>query len=306
MALNPSGEQYAIAHGDQHAVLTEVGAALRVYAVDGLDVISGFPVDQPASRGRGQQLLPWPNRIRDGRYVFDGHDQQLALSEPARQNASHGLARWVPWTLLRHDASEVVQQVRVYPQPGWPGLVEATVTHRLDDDGLTVEVRAVNRGAAAAPFGYAAHPYLTVGESAVDEIELTVPAARYLDVDDRLLPVGLLPVDGTVYDLRAGRLLGDALLDTAMTDLGRESDGRWRVRLTCRDRQVALWAGPSFGWVQVFTGGPYRDGGVAVEPMTCGPDAFNGGPAAQGLLILAPGEEISASWGLQVGDRSRV
>ena len=112
-------------------MVTEVGATLRSYQVDGRDVVHGFAVDEVVKGGRGQNLLPWPNRIRDGRYTFDGVDQQLALSEPARHNASHGLARHVPWVLVDHTGDAVTQRVRVFPQPGWPGILEATVTHRL-------------------------------------------------------------------------------------------------------------------------------------------------------------------------------
>ena len=79
---NPTGEQYEISFGDQRAVVTEVGAALRVYSVADRDVVLGFGVDEVISGGGGQQLIPWPNRIRDGRYEFGGKQQQLALTEP--------------------------------------------------------------------------------------------------------------------------------------------------------------------------------------------------------------------------------
>ena len=169
--------------------------------------------------GRGQNLIPWPNRIRDGRYTFNGVTQQLALTEPARHNASHGLARYVPWVLVEQQADTVVNRVRIHPQPGWPGTLEATITHRVGEEGLMVTVEATNLGDSELPFGYGAHPYLTVGESSVDEVALTVPAASYLEVDDRLLPAKVSPVDGTAYDLRRSTVLGTTNLDTAMTDL---------------------------------------------------------------------------------------
>ena len=119
--INPTGEQYEISSGAQRAVVTEVGAALRVYAVEDRDVLLGFGADQAIKGGRGQQLIPWPNRIRDGRYEFDGVRQQLALTEPARHNASHGLARHVPWVVTEHTTEAVTLAVTIYPQPGWPG-----------------------------------------------------------------------------------------------------------------------------------------------------------------------------------------
>jgi len=295
----PTGEQYEISSGRHRAVITEVGATLRGFSVDGRDVVRGFGVQDMISGGRGQNLIPWPNRIRDGRYTFNGATQQLALTEPARHNASHGLARYLPWVLIDKKADAVTNRVRIHPQPGWPGTLESTITHQLTQDGLMITVEATNLGATELPFGYGAHPYLTVGESTVDEIALTVPAASFLEVDDdRLLPLKLSPVQGTAYDLRDGRVLGSMSLDTAMTDLARDSDGRWRVRLVLGDRFAELWGDETMRWTQVFTGGPKRDLSVAVEPMTCGPDAFNAGPTHDDLLVLAPGETFVGQWGI--------
>ena len=294
----PTGEQYEITSGNNRAVITEVGATLRHFSVDGRDVVHGFEVADTVKGGRGQNLIPWPNRIRDGRYTFNGVTQQLALTEPARHNASHGLARYVPWVLVEHQADTVVNRVRIHPQPGWPGTLEATITHSVGDDGLTVTVEATNVGNDELPFGYGAHPYLTVGESSVDEVALTVPADSYLEVDDRLLPAQVAPVDGTAYDLRRGSVLGATNLDTAMTDLARDPDGHWRIRLTRGDRYAELWGDETFAWTQVFTGGPNRDGGVAVEPMTCGPDAFNEGPTHEDMRVLAVGQAFIGQWGI--------
>ena len=295
----PTGEQYEITAGDHRAVVTEVGATLRSFSVGGRDVVHGFGVEDKVSGGRGQNLIPWPNRIRDGRYTFDGTTHQLPLTEPARHNASHGLARYVPWVLVDHKADSVTNRIRIHPQPGWPGTLESTITHQLSQDGLTVTVEATNAGTTDLPFGYGAHPYLTVGESTVDEVALTVPATSYLEVDDdRLLPLKLSPVEGTAYDLREGRVLGSMSLDTAMTDLARDSDGRWRVRLVLGDRFAELWGDETMRWTQVFTGGPKRDLSVAVEPMTCGPDAFNAGPTHDDMRVLAPGETFVGQWGI--------
>jgi aldose 1-epimerase len=294
----PTGEQYEIVSGTHRAVVTEVGATLRSFTVEGRDVVRGFDVQDQISGGRGQNLLPWPNRIRDGRYIFNGAAQQLALTEPARHNAIHGLARYVPWVLIDKQPDAVSNRIRVYPQPGWPGVLEAIITHRVRDDGLTVTVQATNLSAVELPFGYGAHPYLTVGESRVDEVSVTVPAASYLEVDDRLLPVKISPVDGTDYDLRGGAVLGSVNLDTALSHLTRDSDGRWRVRIALGERYAELWGDETMQWVQLFTGGPNRDASIAVEPMTCGPDAFNAGPTHDDLTVLAPGEVFSGRWGI--------
>lgn len=298
MNTAPTGEQYEIIFGTQRAVVTEVGATLRSFSVDGRDVVRGFDIAEPSSAGRGQNLIPWPNRVRDGRYVFNGVSQQLALSEPDRHNAIHGLVTYLPWVLIDKQADAVTNRVRIYPQHGWPGTLEATITHRLGAQGLTVRVEATNIGTEDLPFGYGAHPYLTVGESMVDDVALTVPAASYLEVDDRLLPVRISSVAGTAYDLRGGPVLGSVNLDTALTDLHRGSDGRWRVVLVLGERSVELWGDEAMHWVQVFTGGPSRQSSIAVEPMTCGPDAFNLGPTHHDLRVLGAGETFVGEWGI--------
>jgi aldose 1-epimerase len=294
----PTGEQYEIISGTRRAVVTEVGATLRSFSIDGRDVVRGFGVEDQISGGRGQNLIPWPNRIRDGRYIFNGGVQQLALTEPARHNASHGLARYVPWVLINKQADAVTNRVRIYPQQGWPGVLEATITHRVSEDGLTVTVDATNIGATEVPFGYGAHPYLTVGESTVDDVAITVPAESYLEVDDRLLPIKISPVEGTAYDLRGGPVLGSVNLDTALTDLVRDADGRWRVKLGLGDRHAEVWGDETMHWIQVFSGGPSRNSSIAVEPMTCGPDAFNAGPTHDGMRILTPGSSFRGEWGI--------
>jgi aldose 1-epimerase len=302
-SANPTGEQYRISSGEHEAVVTEVGAGLRRYSVGGTDVVYGYPVDAECHSGRGQHLMPWPNRIRDGRYTVGGVDQNLALSEPERHNAIHGLVRFTPFRLVAHTSDRVEQTLRLFPQTGWSGILDLAVVHTLDNNGLTVEVTATNVGAAPAPFGYAAHPYLTVGEARVDEVALTVPAAEYLQVDERLLPVALTPVDGTDYDCRHGVAVGARQLDTAFTGLTRDGDGRWRVYLRDGARETTLWGDESCGWIQVFTGDSLtpslrRTSGIAVEPMTCGPDAFNDGITHDGVITIEPGASIRLLWGI--------
>jgi aldose 1-epimerase len=298
IVINPTGEQYEIAGGGWTAVVTELGATLRSLTADGRDVVHGFDVDASPSGGRGQQLVPWPNRIRDGKYEFEGKTQQLALTEPARHNASHGLSRHVAWRLVDRQLDRVTLGLRIFPQPGWPGILDAQLSYAVGDDGLSVDVSATNVGPSPVPYGYGAHPYLTVGEETVDEVSVTIPAGSYLAVDDRMLPTEVLPVEGTDFDWRAGRQIGSASLDTAFTDLSRDAEGRWEVSVTLGERCSFLWGDADTHWAQVFTGGPYRNWSIAVEPMTCGPNAFNAGPTHADLIVLQPGESTSCHWGI--------
>lgn len=300
--VSPSGEQYEFAAGGYRAVVTESGAALRALRHGDRPLLDGFAEDAMAAGGRGQLLMPWPNRIRDGRYTFGGRELQLALTEPARHNASHGLVRWVAWTLEELTPTSVSLVYRLVAQTGYPWTVDLHVLYDLSADGLTVTQTATNLSPEPAPYASGAHPYLRLG-GRIDDLELTVPASRRLEVDDRMLPVAEHPV-GEDHDFRTARRIGDAVLDVALGGLTHH-DGRATV--TLRDpgdsgEGVALWVDEGHRWLQVFSGDTdpsHRRRSLAVEPMTAPPDAFRSGTD---LVTLAPageaGDELSVSWGI--------
>ena len=302
MTTSPSGDQHLLTHGRYRAVVTESGATLRSLTYDGRDLVQGFPEDRMPSAGRGQVLMPWPNRIRDGAYTFDGASLQLPLSEPARHNASHGLVRWASWHPAGEDPSSVTMRYRLMAQAGYPWTLDLACHYALDDDGLAVTVTATNLAAGSAPFAYGAHPYLTTGSPSVDDDLLALPGAtRLLTDDERKLPTGREPVAGSSYDFREGRPIRDTVLDHAFTDLVRDADGRARVEVRSpAGNGVELWTDERFGWVQAYTGDDQPPEAartaLAVEPMTAPPDAFNSG---DDLVVLDPGATFSASWGIR-------
>jgi aldose 1-epimerase len=302
---SPSGEQFEISGGGYRAVVTECGAGLRVLEHDGRALVLGFGADEQSTSGRGQLLAPWPNRIRDGAYTFEGRDLQLPLSEPSRGHASHGLVRWVAWTLEERTEHSVSLVTRLMSQPGYPWTLDLHALYDLSADGLTVTVTATNQSESPAPYALGAHPYLTAGTDLVDACELTLPAATRILTDDRLIPTGSEDVRDTDLDFRMARPVRSTSLDTAFSDLTRDADGRVEVVLRdpVADRGVALWMDEKHSYVQVFTGDVLPVGArasLAVEPMTAPPNAFNTG---DGLVVLAPtgsdGDEHSASWGIQ-------
>lgn len=297
---SPTGEQWHLAAGADELVVVEVGGGLRSWTRDGVDVLAGYAADAPCTSGRGQQLIPWPNRIRDGRYTRDGVEHQLPLTEVEYANASHGLVRWAPWRQVeRTDASLTVGH-RLFPQPGWDWHLESTTTYAVSADGLSVTVRVTNVGEDTAPFGYGAHPYVAIGEAAVGEVEVEIPGSTYVEVDEQLIPTGTAPVDGTPFDFRERKAIGTQRLDTAYRDL-EVVDGRWTVSVAAPGRPVVdVWAqAESLPWAQVFSGKAEADQpgehGIAVEPMSCPPDAFNSG---ESLVELAPGQTWSGTWGI--------
>ena len=294
-AISPSGEQVELTVGDQRVVVVGVGGGLRRYSVGDQSVLDGYSVVAMCSSGRGQLLAPWPNRVQDGSYEFEGESYQLALDEPQRQNAIHGLVRWSKWTVVEQDADRAVLEHRLHPTPGYPFTLDLRVEYSLAADGLTVRVEATNVGEETCPYGFGAHPYLSGGDGLVDGLELRIPAETALISDERSIPIGRQSVDGTEFDFRDSKPLGSVQLDHCFTDLVRDRDGRARVELGGR---AALWVDEGYPYVMVFTGDALPDvarRSVAVEPMTCAPNAFRSG---DGLIRLEPGESHSGNWGI--------
>jgi aldose 1-epimerase len=295
----PSGEQYEIAFDDQLAVVTEVGAGLRVYSVGGRDVVNGYGVDEMATAGRGQVLIPWPNRLEDGRYEFEGRQHQLPLTEPERANAIHGLVRWSVWTVAERESDRVVMEHRLHPQPGYPFTLDLGIEYALSANGLSVQTTATNVGHDRCPYGCGAHPYLSVGTETVDATVLRAPARTVLQADDRGISTGATPLAGTDYDFRQPRAIGATKLDHGFTDLERDEDGLARVELTNVASGVALavWVDESYPYLMLFTGDlpEVERCALAVEPMTCAPNAFRTG---ESLVVLEPGDSVTSTWGI--------
>ena len=288
----PSGDQHEISAAGYRAVVTECGAGLRELSYDGHPLLVGFAEDEQCSWGRGQLLLPWPNRIRDGRYAFDGAEHQLPLTEVARGHASHGLTRWESWTLRESAAGSVALGYRLMSRGGYPWTLDLTAAYSLSEAGLAVAVTAVNHGTTPAPYAAGAHPYFTAGPGDLDTWELRLPGATALVTDERLIPTGEVEVAGTDLDFGTGRVIGEQALDTAFGGLERDADGWAEVRLR-GDREVVLRMDGHHRWVQAFTGPPGRRDGLALEPMTAPPNAFASG---DDLLVLEPGVPLTVRW----------
>ncbi len=296
-----TGDQWVIGHGHQRAVVTEVGATLRSFTKEDRAVVAGFGSDQWSTGGRGQVLAPWPNRLGEGRYTFEGVESQVPLDEPSRGNAIHGLVRWMPWRMMSRAQNRVALACQLHPSPAYPFALGLTIEYRLGRDGLTVVTEAENVGQADLPFGLGFHPYLTVGTASVDHVRLRVPATQRLVTDDRGLPTGRAPVGGTEFDFNPGRLIGVTRLDTGFTGLLRDADGCSRVELDHPDGDggATVWADERFAYFMVYTGDTLDVGerrtALAVEPMSCPPDAFRSGID---LVVLRPGARWTGTWGI--------
>jgi aldose 1-epimerase len=300
MTAAPSGEQFEIMSGDQRAVVVEVGGGLRSYSAYGGDVLDGYGADEMCTAGRGQVLAPWPNRLEGGSYEFAGTRHQLPLTEPEHANAIHGLVRWAPWAAAERESHRVVMAHVLHPRPGYPFRLELSIDYSLSERGLRVATSATNVGPAPCPYGVGAHPYLTVGAETVDSVILRAPARSVLRSDERGIPTGKASVAGTELDFREPRQIGATKLDHAFADLDRDDEGLARVRLldSATGTELELWVDEGYRYLMLFTGDPLPDvnrRSLAVEPMTCPPNAFRSG---DDVIVLGPGETFTSTWGI--------
>lgn len=309
----PSGHQIQLSRGNSQVVVTQVGATLRSYEVDGHQIIWAFNENEVCSAGRGQVLAPWPGRIQDGQYSFAGVRGVAGLDDSDRCCAIHGLVRWVPWKIREIKEESTQLEYWLAPQPAYPFSLRLAVSYTLNDEGLLVQYEAVNLGEQPIPFGIGFHPYFAVSKGSVDTARIHIPADTHLVLDNKGLPVGAESVADTSYDFRPGapieayseskmQSIGKAHLSECFTDLRFGEDDRWRVVLQSdedSEASVMVWGDRSFRYILVFTGDPLAESirrrAVAIEPMTCPPNALRTG---EGLIILEPGIKSTGSWGI--------
>ncbi len=298
-APSPAGAPFELQRGEQYAVVTEVGAHLREFRVAGRDVVVPFDADQVPPAYHGAVLAPWPNRIGDGTYTWQGQRYELPVNEPARRTALHGLVAWQRWRTIDHSPASVTLMVEPPATPGYPFQLATTIRYALGPGGLEVELRTRNIGGSAAPYGVGFHPWLSPGAGPLDEAVLRVDATRWVRSDDRLLPVAVedLPEE---FDFRRPRAVGSTVLDDAFTGLEYDAQERSWVRLRGTDgHTAAVWTDAGLGYWQLCTGdelsGSARRTALAAEPMSCAADAFNTG---EDLVHLEPGADHYVRWGL--------
>lgn len=300
VSIDPTGVQthLSLERGDTivTADIAQVGASLRGLTVNGVECVARFPEGTPTPSASGVVLVPWPNRIRDGKWTLDGEPQQLWITEPKLDNAIHGLLRYTPYVVSAGDEFATFRAL-VVPQPGYPFLLETSVTYALTESGVTVTHQIRNGSATPAPVAIGVHPYLALGDAPATNLTLTASGATLITVDERLLPTGTFPVPEAL-DLRLGRTLASLELDHAYTDLARDSEGIARsVLQDGAGNRVTLWQDSAFEFVQFYTSRTYpgHDVALACEPMTAPADAFNSG---SGVRWLDAEDTFTATWGI--------
>ena len=274
----------------QRAVVSPWGAALRRYYLleaDGCetDIVWGYSGGSRKKGGQGDVLIPFPGRIAEGRYSFDGQALQLERNDKEGPNAIHGFVRTVPWKTHQADSNRVSFDVRLdaelYGRRGYPFSLAVRITYGVDDQGLSCSFAVQNVGRQAAPVGVGFHPYFTVGTALVDEAEAKIPATGYLEFNERLVPTGdIFEVAGGQWDYRDYRRIGDRRFNHCYVRLERDGEGMATASLRHggNGRAIDIVMDRSFSALVIYTGDAIPDAprrALAIEPMTCATDAFN-------------------------------
>ena len=213
----PSGEQVEISFEDQHAVVIEVGGGLRAYSVDGREVLDGYGADEMRSSGRGQVLIPWPNRLEDGSYEFGGRRHQLPMNETGDGNAIHGLVGWAAWSVARAGAGPRRDAATCSTHsPAIRSRSTLRIEYALAESGLRVPTTATNIGSTPVRTERRASVSLTLGRRRSTRASCTCPPRPCSSSDDRGIPSGSSPSGGTEFDFRESRPVGATKLDNVL------------------------------------------------------------------------------------------
>jgi aldose 1-epimerase len=318
MASKPSptitpDSELLLSHGRQRAIVSPWGAALRRYflmesAGVETDIVWGYAGGSHKKGGQGDVLIPFPGRIKEGRYSFDGSSYQLERNDKEGPNAIHGFVRNMPWTTRQQQSDcvdfEVALDAKDYAVRGYPFSLNVKVTYGLQAAGLSCEFAISNDGANPAPVGVGFHPYFTVGTAGIDEAEVRIPACGYLEFDDRLAPTGrILSAAKGEWDYRQFRAIGSRRFNHCYMELDRDPDGSCTVSLRNphNGHTIDIVMDRSFSALVIYSGDAIADAprrALAIEPMTCASDAFN--HPEWGLKRLEPGSSFGGRFAVRV------
>ncbi|MFD5867169.1 aldose 1-epimerase family protein [Corynebacterium sp. NPDC060344] len=309
-----------ISAGQYRADISAFGGGPRSLEYAGRPLLVDYPRGEFPPLSAATLLAPWPNRVADGVFIHEGVVHRMQITEPGRSNAIHGFVANCAWDFVEAGEDHVTLSIEPGPQPGWNWPMRFTVRWSVDADaGLRADVTAENLGTSPCPFGFGFHPYLSAAGADLDDCVLSVGVERNLPLEPvRNLPAGPdVPADAVVPGLSDGVLTSGLWLDHCFAspvaawggglddDAARASDAPpARARLVGPDGEgVEMWADDAFGWFQIFTADPARREGfprvgraLAVEPMTCPPDALRSG---RDLISIGAGEKVELSMGLR-------
>ncbi len=287
-----------LTRGDQRVEVSRTGGLVVSYRVGGDELLAGRQSDVGPYAYRSSLLVPWPNRVTDGRWSWQGEDYELPVNEHTTGSAMHGLVDRAEFSLEEQDAESVSLVHHLAASAGYPFPLLVRAAYRLTDGGLVGRLEAVNEASVPAPVGLGVHSYLE-GHGPIDGAVLRLPARTLWQADERWLETGRVGVADGGLDFREGRLLGGQVMDSAFTDLDRVG-GHVEVGFSpAAGPAVTLWAGETCRWLVVYTADTLHESearrSIAVEPQTCPPNALKTGD----IDVVDPGASLVLDWGVR-------
>jgi aldose 1-epimerase len=288
------------------SIIPELGALIHqlVLALDNrtFDILDTPVEDEMPSNPiyKSSLLAPFPNRVDGGKYAYEGKEYQLPINEGERNNAIHGFISHLPFlltdeTITGDTLSLTLNNSYTGDYPGYPFPFDTEVSISLSPEkGLACKCIFTNTGPGPLPFGFAWHPYFTLG-ARVDDLELKLPICKLNEVTDRLIPTGRLR---PYPDFEKGSKIGDRFIDNCFVISDNNSPAETIIRNPAEKFAVRIWQDAGAGKLShlvVYT--PPGRSTLAVEPQSCNIDAFNN---HQGLIHLEKNKKTEMHFGVSL------
>lgn len=269
-------------------VLPGVGGALAWLTVDGYDLLRPFnprsaTTSHPERQSAGYPLVPYSNRIADGRFNWLNEQIELNRNFGDHPHSIHGFGWQNAWTATRQTAQQTTLELTHYSDGHWPWPCLTSQTMSVSEDRIELSLSLCNRGQSAMPAGLGWHPYF----QRTERMRLQFNAHRVWTMDTRQLPERMVAVPDK-WDFSRERAVDWPDLDHCFSGWSGEALISWpeyglRLNMQCPD---------AVNHLVVFT--PRERDFIAVEPVTHVSNALNlFSPTAQGIAILGPGETMT-------------
>ena len=285
--------------GDCVSVVPECGACVLQVTLGGQDILDGYHTPEELEKmswSKNVLLFPFPNRLKDGKYTFEGKTYEYPINNADTQNAIHGHGRAQAMEVTEIFADEqsafitcVYQDAGLSPSFPFPHRFVVTfsllASHRFE-----VAMSLHNEGASEMPAGLGWHPYFKLNDDVAD-LKMQLPDCQMIEIDGRMLPTGAQTPYKAFETLKN---IGATVLDNGFTISDRSKNAE--IRLVAPQGELRYWqqtGEQKFNFVQIFTP-PHRNC-VAIEPMSCNIDAFNN---QDGLAVLKSQEYVGGSFGV--------
>lgn len=294
-------KQYAVLNESSNngfTIVPDMGACMLDLRFADRSVLDGYETPEELEANdwsKNVVLYPFPNRLQDGKYEWQGKKYKFPINDKDTGNALHGLGMLEPLRVENIEMTEHYAKITCIGQSegenkAYPFAYTFSIAFKMKEPGyFTGEMSFTNNDKQPIPVGFGWHPYFKLTEK-VDDLELKIPESEAIELDDKMIPTGKRKAFNNFDELAR---IGKTKLDTCFA-LQAEA-GREEVRLQNNTQQLYFWqevGERKFNYLQLFI--PPERQAIAIEPMTCNINAFNN---EEGLIALEPGETASAQFG---------